>query len=78
MDADVVMGCIADVVEKLEEMGVEVWMCTGDNKTTAEAIAAHLGIANVMAETLPAGKFDLIERLQSEVGKWAQYSYLVA
>lgn len=64
------------VIERLTDMGVEVWMCTGDNKTTAEAIAGRLGIVNVMAETLPVGKFELIEYLQKQVTSAVQHYFI--
>ena len=47
--ADVVRPEAASVVKKLQEQyGIEVWMCTGDNKRTAQAIAGQLGIEHVM------------------------------
>jgi Cu+-exporting ATPase len=41
-------------------------MATGDNRVTAEAVAGRLGIDEVAAEILPAGKRDLVERLKAE------------
>jgi Cu+-exporting ATPase len=54
------------VVRKLKEMGIDVWMITGDNAKTAEAIASQLGISNVMAGVLPADKAAKVSQLQSQ------------
>ena len=43
-------------------MGLQCYMVTGDNWTTARIVAAELGIINVMAEVLPAGKADKVGR----------------
>ena len=46
----------------LRSMGLQCYMVTGDNWTTARIVAAELGIINVMAEVLPAGKADKVGR----------------
>ena len=53
-------GCIGALLSWLTAELVQVWMVTGDNKTTAHIIAAKLGITNVMAEVLPAGKAEQV------------------
>ena len=55
-------GAVAD----LRQMGIDVIMLTGDNETTARAIASQAGIERVFSGVLPAGKADCIRRLQAE------------
>lgn len=54
----------AQVVSYLRSMNILCIMVTGDNWSTANAIAAELGIENVFAETDPLGKADKIKELQ--------------
>ncbi|MBI2126769.1 MAG: heavy metal translocating P-type ATPase, partial [Thaumarchaeota archaeon] len=53
-------------VKKLQSMGIEVYMLTGDNKRTAQAIAKKLGMNNVLAEVLPQDKAKVIKELKKE------------
>jgi Cu+-exporting ATPase len=52
-------------IHKLKDMGIKVYMLTGDNEITARAIAAQAGIDEVIAEVLPDYKADKVQELQS-------------
>lgn len=64
--ADPIKTTTPQAVKVLMEEGVEVVMLTGDNKTTAAAVARKLGITSVEAEVLPEDKSKIVSRLRSE------------
>ena len=64
--ADPVKPSSADAVRQLKELGLEVIMLTGDTRATAEAIARRVGVDRVVAEVLPKGKVEEVERLRAE------------
>ena len=64
--ADPVKETTPAALEVLRAEGVRVVMVTGDNRTTAEAVARRLGIDDVEAEVLPAEKGAVVKRLRQE------------
>lgn len=63
--SDPIKSSTPEAIAALHDLGLEVAMITGDNKATAQAIAAKLGIDKVVAEVLPQGKVAAIEELQA-------------
>lgn len=53
-------------IQRLQEQGIEVVMCTGDNLRTAQSVSLDLNIKHVHAELLPKDKLDVISNLQSQ------------
>ncbi len=64
--SDKIRPTSADTVEQLGKMGIEVYLVTGDNSRTAEAVAKKAGIKNYMAEMMPSEKADFISGLQKQ------------
>jgi len=58
------------VIEYLQKsLGVEVWLCTGDNAAVAQSVARQVGIQNVVAEALPTSKCECVMQLQQRCGR---------
>lgn len=63
--ADKIKETSREAVQALQRKGIEVFMLTGDNQQTAEAVARRVGITDYRAEVLPSQKADFIKGLQA-------------
>ena len=64
--ADILKPEAKKTVEILKKLGLEIWMITGDNEKTGQAIGKEVGIENVMAQVLPQNKVAKIQELQKQ------------
>lgn len=64
--ADKVKATSVEAVKQLQRLGIEVYMLTGDNQSTAKAIAEQVGIKNFKSEVLPANKAAFVKELQQQ------------
>lgn len=64
--ADTLKEYSKEAIKDLKKMGLGIWMITGDNKKTAQAIGKELGIEKILAEVLPQDKEKEIRKLQEQ------------
>ncbi|MFI7131045.1 heavy metal translocating P-type ATPase [Nonomuraea sp. NPDC050153] len=64
--ADVVKPTSKEAIERFRALGLTPVLLTGDNEAVAKTVAAEVGIAEVIAEVLPADKVDVVKKLQTE------------
>ncbi|GAB2922264.1 heavy metal translocating P-type ATPase [Streptomyces heilongjiangensis] len=64
--ADAIKESSAQAITRLRALGLKPILLTGDNKTVAEAVAAEVGIDEVIAEVMPEDKVDVVKRLQGQ------------
>lgn len=69
--ADTVKETSKEAIRRMQELGLDVIMLTGDNQQTAEAIGQQVGLTHIIAEVLPDQKSDKIKQLQAEGKKVA-------
>ena len=64
--ADTLKETSPEAIRKMKELGVEVYMLTGDNRLTADYIGKKVGVDHVIAEVLPNDKASVVENLQKQ------------
>jgi Cu+-exporting ATPase len=64
--ADPIKPSTPEAIQLLHAEGVRLVMLTGDNRTTAQAVASKLGFDDIQADVLPEKKAEVVKRLQSE------------
>ncbi|MGK7377346.1 heavy metal translocating P-type ATPase [Planococcus sp. 1R117A] len=69
--ADTIKDTSREAIHRLQQMGIQVIMMTGDNERTAQAIGKEVGVDAVIAEVLPEGKADEVKKLQLQGKKVA-------
>lgn len=63
---DTIKETSVQAIKELQEMGIDLYMLTGDNEATAKAIAEQTGIKHYKAEVLPHHKADFVKKLQQQ------------
>ena len=69
--ADKIKSTSKEAIRQLQEMGIEVYMVTGDNEKTAAAVSSNVGIKNYKAEAMPDAKANFVKELQQQGKKVA-------
>ncbi len=64
--ADPIKATTKDAIAALKADGIHIVMVTGDNRTTAEAVARQLGIEDIRADVLPEQKSEIVEKLRAD------------
>ena len=64
--ADPIKATTVEAIRQLHAEGLKIVMLTGDNRTTAQAVARRLGIDDVLADVLPDQKAEAVKRLQAD------------
>ena len=64
--ADPIKGSTPEAIQLLHKEGIRLVMLTGDNRTTAQAVASKLGLDDIQAEVLPEQKAAIVKKLQVE------------
>jgi Cu2+-exporting ATPase len=64
--ADKIKATSPNAIKQLQQMGIEVYMLTGDNEQTAAAVAKEAGVTHFVAGMLPTGKADFVKKLQQQ------------
>jgi Cu2+-exporting ATPase len=64
--ADKIKATSPNAIKQLQQMGIEVYMLTGDNEQTAAAVAKEAGVTHFIAGMLPSGKADFVKELQQQ------------
>lgn len=64
--ADPIKDTSKEAIRKIRDLGIQVYMLTGDNRLTAEYIGSQVGVDQVISEVLPNDKASVVERLQKE------------
>lgn len=69
--ADTIKETSKEAIQRLQQMGINVIMMTGDNKRTAQSIGKEVNVDAVIAEVLPEGKAEEVKKLQQQGKKVA-------